>query len=123
MFEYPTYKLVHFLGLFIVFTALAGRAYYALNGGTKDADVARKLTGAAHGTGLLLVLVGGFGMLAKSGMIHSLPGWVHAKLTLWLLVAAALALPFRSPGLARALLIALPLLGLAGAWLAGAKPF
>ena len=122
MFSYETYKLVHLLGLFSIFTALGARTLSAINGGTKASDKGRGLTGMLHGLGLVLALVGGFGMLARLGMTSGLPGWTYAKIGLWVLVAGLLALPYRVPSLAKPLLL-LPLLGMLGGWIAVNKPF
>lgn len=117
------YKVMHLLGLFLSFGALAGRAYFAGNSNVISADPQRKVSGAAHGLGTLLVLVGGFGMLAKMGLMSGMPGWVHAKLALWLLVAGLIALPYRKPSLAFGLWVLLPILGALGGYIAIFKPF
>lgn len=121
--SFEFYKVMHLLGLFLSLGALAGRAYFAGNSKIISADPQKKVSGAVHGTGVLLVLVGGFGMLAKMGLMAALPGWVHAKLALWLLVAGLIALPYRKPSLAFGLWVALPILGALGAYIAIYKPF
>lgn len=121
--SFEFYKVMHLLGLFLSLGALAGRAYFAGNSTVISADPQKKVSGAVHGTGVLLVLVGGFGMLAKMGLMAALPGWVHAKLALWLLVAGLIALPYRKPSLAFGLWVALPILGALGAYIAIYKPF
>lgn len=121
--SFEFYKVMHLLGLFLSFGALAGRAYFAGNSGIIAADPQKKLSGAVHGLGLLLVLVGGFGMLAKLGLMSGMPGWVHAKLALWLVVGGLIALPYRKPSLATGIWFLVPLLGALGAWIAINKPF
>lgn len=119
--SYEFYRLVHFVGLAAVFVALGGATLHAINGGTHETNRARGLMAATHGVGLLLVLVAGFGMLAKHNL--GMGGWVHAKLTLWVLLGALVAVPLRMPGAARALWFVLPLLLALGGWLAVTKPF
>jgi hypothetical protein len=47
-----------------------------------------------HGLGLLLVLVAGFGMLAKLG-IHGVPTWAALKLIIWVALGAFAALAYK----------------------------
>ena len=121
---YAVYKLIHFLGIFTLIGALVAAAMHVLRGGTRADDPYRRRLMAAHGIAAFLVLVGGFGMLARMGVLHgALPNWVKVKLVLWVAVGAAIALPYRGKGPARLLLIALPLLVLAAAATALYKPF
>lgn len=39
-----------------------------------------------HGIGLVISLVSGFGMLAKMGIMGSMPVWVWIKIALWLVL-------------------------------------
>jgi hypothetical protein len=125
MISYQAYKVIHLIGIFLTLTALAGLALAAANGATKQTNPARKLISAWHGAGLLIVLVGGFGLLARLGVMHgaSFPGWVWAKLAIWIAVGALVAVPYRRPDLSRLVFIALPVLGGLAAWLAIYKPF
>jgi len=51
------------------------------------------------------------------------PGWVIGKLVIWLLAGILLTVPRRRPALARPiLLVGLPILAAAAAWLAVYKP-
>lgn len=117
------YKVLHLLGLFLLFGSLGGVALVAVQGGTKASLQGRRLVYATHGIGLLLVLVSGFGMLARLGITSGLPGWVHAKLLIWVLVAASITLPLRFRGAAIPAWFLLPLLGATAGWLALFKPF
>jgi hypothetical protein len=121
---YTIYKLIHFLGLFAVLTVLAATAMHALGGGTRDSRPFRRTFGVVHGIAAFLILLGGFGMLARLGVVHTgLPVWVYLKLVVWLVVSAALLLPYRGRPLALAVIIGLPLLTFAGAAIALYKPF
>lgn len=125
MISYQAYKVIHLLGIFLTLTGLAGLALAAANGATKQTNPARRLISAWHGAGLLIALVGGFGLLARLGVMHgaAFPGWVWAKLAIWIVVGALVAVPYRRPDLARLVFIALPVLGGLAAWLAIYKPF
>lgn len=123
MFPYEAYKILHILGLVAIWAALGGATLHAMNGGTRESNPGRKIVAATHGIGLLLMLLGGFGMLARLGMTSGLPGWVIGKVVLWLLVGGLLAVPLRVPALAKPLWFAMPLLAGLGAWLALYKPF
>lgn len=123
--SYVAYKLVHLLGIFTLLVALAGMAAHAATGQTKGENANYRALLALHGLGALIALTGGFGLLARIGISGGgfLPGWIWAKLALWVLLGALVALPYRKRALARVLLFILPLLGLVGAALANYKPF
>ncbi len=120
---YEVYKILHIIGLVSIWAALGGATLHAMNGGTKATNPSRKLVAATHGIGLFLMLLGGFGMLARLGLTQGLPGWAIAKVVLWLVVGALLAVPLRVPSLAKPLWFAMPLFAGLGAWLALSKPF
>lgn len=124
MFPYELYKVVHVVGIALLVTALGAVALHALNGGLRRDNRARTLVAMLHGIGLLLVLVGGFGMLARRGFPHGamFPGWLWVKLGVWAALGAAVALPYRRPGFARAMLVLVPLLAGLAAYMAIYKP-
>lgn len=117
---YPIYKLIHLLGLFLVFLSLGGLITHAINSGEADHPW-RKGAVITHGVGMLLALLGGFGALAKLGMHWR--GWVIAKIVIWVLVGALPFLLRRKPGLGKPLWIGTVVLVLAAAALAIYKPF
>lgn len=120
---YAAYKVFHVFALILTFSVLGALALHAANGGDRESNAQRKLTGALHGIGLVLILVSGFGLLARLGVSGAFPGWVWAKLVLWLVIGAAAVTFKRAPGVAKILLWFLPVLGGVGAWLAIYKPF
>ena len=123
MISYSIYKLLHYFGLFLLFSSLGGLFLHAINGGTKESNSARKLVAISHGVALFIVLLGGFGMLARLGEVSGmLPTWVILKLVIWLVMGAMLVIPYRAPALARPMWLLLPALGLLAAWIAVAKP-
>lgn len=119
--SYQFYNLLHLFGIFLLFVALGGLFLHAINGGTKESNSSRKLVAISHGVALFLILLAGFGMLARIEMSAAEP-WVLIKLGIWLLMGAALVIPYRAPQLARPLWLMLPLLGLLAAWTAVNKP-
>lgn len=122
MLSYTVYKALHLLGIMLTVAALGGMSVHAANGGTRSESRTRTLTTAAHGTGLLLVLVAGFGMLARLGAAAS-SGWVLVKLVIWLTLGVAALLPYRRPPAARLLFVAVPLLAALAGIVALTKPF
>jgi hypothetical protein len=121
---YQAYKLIHFLGIFSLLIAIAFSAAHVLRGGTRADNPNRRLLGIVHGVASFLILLGGFGMLARLGIVQGgLPGWVWGKLVIWVLAGASLGLVYRSAGLAKAMLVGVPLLALLAAYFALYKPF
>jgi uncharacterized membrane protein SirB2 len=125
MLSYAVYKIVHILGIALALVSLGGFAVHALHGGAKSDNRARTLLIAMHGAGAFLVLLGGFGLLARINFPHGepFPGWLWVKLLVWLAVAAIVMLPYRKPNAARPMLLALPLLAVTAALMAVYKPF
>ena len=124
MLPHSFYNVLHILGIVLVMSALGGIAMHALNGGTKQTNVARRLVVSLHGLGMLLILVGGFGMLARLGFQHgaTFPGWLLVKLAVWLTLAAIVIVPYRRPAVAKRVSLALPVLGGLAAIMAIYKP-
>jgi hypothetical protein len=122
--SYAVYKLMHFLGIFVLITALAATCMHVLRGGNRTDNPYRRALGAAHGIAAALILTGGFGMLARLGAMHgALPNWIYVKLGIWVALAAAMMVPYRGQGYARALLIVVPVLAVAAGAVALYKPF
>jgi hypothetical protein len=94
MFSILTYKWVHLSGLALTLLSLGGLS--------QPVEEGRKWRAMAHGTGLLLALVGGFGMLARLKISAAEP-WVISKIVLWLILGGSIALFKRKPELAKPL--------------------
>jgi len=123
VFSYQFYKTFHILGAFTVMAMLGGIALHVLNGGTRQSNAGRALTAALHGTALLVVLVAGFGMMARLNMMpQPMPGWIYVKIGVWLVLGAMGGVLYRKPALAKPLLMLLPLLGGLAAYMAVYKP-
>jgi len=123
--SYLTYKLIHLLGIFSLLVALGGMAAHAAAGHSKEQNTSYKGLLALHGLGAIVALTGGFGLLARLDLQGGglFPGWIWAKLLLWIILGGLVALPYRKPGLARPILFLLPVLAFLGAVLANYKPF
>jgi hypothetical protein len=90
------YHVLHVFGALMVFLAyglLIGRGILG-----SDSKPLRKLGAMLSGTGLLLILVGGFGLLTKlyDTQFHL---WVIIKIAVWLALGGLIALINRKPGL------------------------
>ena len=115
-----TYKVLHLFGMFVLFAALGAITLRSAEG----TEGKSKLAGLSHGLGLLLILVSGFGLMARLGLSHdwAWPTWVWLKLVIWLLLGASLVLVRRMPRLSTLWWWLIPLLGAAAAYLALFKP-
>ena len=124
MFSHQFYNLVHIIGLVLLMVALGGIALAADVSGGRSPMVSRRWAAVFHGLGAFLILLGGFGMLARLGIVagSSWPGWVWVKMGVWVTLGVAAFLPRRYPRTARPLLLLLPVLGGLAAYMAIYKP-
>ena len=110
MFSHQFYNVVHIVGIVLIMAALGGIAASA------DAVSRARWTGrgalAFHLLGVFLILLGGFGMLARLGIVQgsSWPGWIWAKVVIWGMLGVAAFVPRRFPRTALPMMVALPLL-------------
>jgi hypothetical protein len=116
------YKNLHLLGVFMFLVALGGLILQQIQLTTRD-QVWRKPVAITHGIGMVLALVGGFGMLARLGIFWPWPGWVIAKIVIWLVLGVLVALIGRAPALAKPLWWTTIALAAIAAYLALNKPF
>ena len=125
MLSYSAWKVVHVVGLALTLLALGGASVLASVADPRAPgapSAARKLAAALHGTGMTLLLVAGFGLLARLGMARDIPAWAWGKVGVWVVVAALLMVPYRRPALARPVLFLVAVLVALGTWLAIYKP-
>lgn len=118
--SYLAYKWLHLMGVFAVLMGLGGQI--ALSGVEKKGRL-DKLAGLCHGLGLLVVLVAGFGLIVRLAIPWPWPGWVLAKLVIWLLVGSLLALVRKRAALAMAWWWVAFALAASAAYLALFQPF
>lgn len=120
--SYEFYKILHQIGLFMIFLSLGAYLLNAIGNGVRQFP-GRKLVMLTHGLGMIITLVAGFGLLARLGLISGWPIWVFLKLGIWFLIGSLIIFAMRRASLASALWIIALVLGGAGAYLARIKPF
>ncbi len=124
MFTQDVYWYLHILGVGLLILSVGGVSLHAMSGGSKETSGGRALTAASHGFGLLLIIVAGFGMLARMDlMAGGIPGWVWVKVGIWLAIGFLFTVPYRKPGCSKFVWFGTVGLMLAAAVLAHAKPF
>ncbi|MEM7134362.1 MAG: hypothetical protein AAF702_49285 [Chloroflexota bacterium] len=123
MISYLVYKVLHLIGIFMIFMALGGFTLHMANGGSKESLLARRLAGITHGIGLLIVLVAGFGLMARLAIAFPWPGWLWIKIVVWVLLGGATAIIYRRPDLSRVIWVSILALGALNGYLAIMKPF
>ncbi len=124
MFSRDLYEIIHVIGIAMLFVAIGGVAVHAANGGTRTNTSTRGLVATLFGLGSFLILLGGFGMMARLGLVRGAPpGWLTVKMVIWLVLSGLVLLPYRRPALARPFLLFLPLLAGVAVYMAVYKPF
>jgi hypothetical protein len=121
MIDLNTYKLIHLIGLMLLFFGLGGVLVSSYAQFTLPKK-ARMLAMMSHGLGLLFLLVGGFGMLARLGLAREMPSWIYSKLLIWLIMGGTIALAKRKADLAWTMLISFIILAGTAAYIGINKP-
>lgn len=111
---YEFYKVLHLVGLVTLFATLGALAVVPLE--------KRKPFLSLHGLSTIVMLVAGFGLLAKLGLARDIGPWVYAKLVIWLLLGASPVLLRKKPALAFPVFLGSIALGATAAILAIYKP-
>jgi hypothetical protein len=114
------YKILHLTGVLMVFLAYGGLIVRSML--QSDDRLIRKLGAITSGVGLLLILVGGFGLLAKV-YGNAFPLWVILKIVIWVVLGGLIVVINRKPELGRALWWATLLLGFLATVLGLQRPF
>ena len=121
--SYDFYKVLHITGLLILFTSLGALLLAAFQGQGKE-YIGKKFAGMMHGVGLLVALVGGFGLVARLQLEQGMMApWVIAKLFIWLALGGVIALVNRKQDKAKLWSIVIIILGATAAYIARTKPF
>jgi hypothetical protein len=113
------YQLIHLTGIFMIFLAYGGLIIRSATG--SDNKGIRRLGAMTSGIGLLLSLVGGFGLLAR--LNYGWPGWVLVKVAIWIALGGMIVLINRKPQLSQILWWTTILLGLVALLMVVLKPF
>ena len=122
MLSYQFYKISHLIGLILVVSSLGGMTLNIILDGTRD-HIWKKPVMMAHGFGMVLLLVGGMGMLARMGVAHSgLPAWVWLKMFIWLLLGLPSLVLKKKPDWARGLWFGVIFLAACAGYIAVFKP-
>ncbi|MCK6598713.1 MAG: hypothetical protein L6Q37_10145 [Bdellovibrionaceae bacterium] len=82
--SYEVYKTLHLMGLVLTFTSLI--AMIAIQLLKSDADEAKKIFKKffiAHGIGVTILIISGFGLAARLGFFAQMPTWIYVKIALW----------------------------------------
>lgn len=115
------YKIIHLLGAFMVVAGFGAAVALSLAGASAKGSPGRSLAVVTHGIGLFLALLGGFGLQAK---LHiGFPGWIYAKIALWLALGGLLTLALRKADLAKPIWFTVLALGAVAAYLGVVQPF
>jgi len=121
--SYEFYKVLHIVGIVSIFLSLGALLWNSFTGGEKKFP-GRKVVMITHGVGLLIAFVAGFGLMARIGLVQqSWPGWIYAKVAIWLFLGGIVALIPRKPKLAIPIWFVLIVTAGAAAYLANTKPF
>jgi hypothetical protein len=117
MISYHAYKLIHLIGVFLLLISLGGQLVRT------DSLAWRKYLKVSHGIGLLLILIAGFGLLARLEMAWPWPLWIYLKILVWIVLGLMPMWLRRVPSFG--MIFWWAVLGLASfsAYLANFKPF
>ena len=118
MFSHATYKFIHLLGIFLLFSGMGGLWAVAVSSSETFRTSIRRLAIAAHGAAMLLILVAGFGMMARLQISHSWPLWIWIKVVIWVLLAGYPVLLKRQQKPSGILFFLAPVLGAVAAYAA-----
>ena len=120
--SYEAYKIIHLVSIILLFSGLVGILAIRMSGGVLEGKV-KSLVFASHGVGLLVLLISGFGLLARLNLTHAIPGWVFGKMGIWLILGGSVALVKRKGHIGWPLFISLIGIFTVAAYLAVMKPF
>lgn len=108
MIPFEAYKVIHIVGVMLLLLSLGGYLTLSMSG----SDRGKRLAAVTHGISVVIILVAGFGLLARMGFFgaEGWPMWVWLKLLIWLILTVII-LPIRKmPTLAPMLWILVPVL-------------
>ncbi len=119
------YIVIHIAGVMLMYMALGALAVLSAKVEAQAGKPLRRFLIILHGLALTVILVAGFGLLAKikladgSSMSNpaTWPPYMWIKVVLWMGLGASTVLLRRQPTLLRPLLVILPLVGALAAYL------
>ena len=110
------FYFIHFAGLASLFLGMG-----AILGMGEDRKHINKFVGIFHGIGILLILIGGFGLLGV--MKTGFPIWIIIKLAMWVALSMIMILAKRKICTPKATAILALILGLVAIAMCVFKPF
>lgn len=122
MVSLEVYRVLHILGLLMLFSGLAGLWGTRVLGQAKPSRRMDVSLALIHGFGLFIILVSGFGMLARLGLVQGLPTWVYIKLGIWFALGGAMTLAKRKSQWGLPLIALFITLGITAGYLGIMKP-
>ncbi|TDI76655.1 MAG: hypothetical protein E2O84_02135 [Bacteroidetes bacterium] len=120
------YLIIHVIGLALTVQAVGMAVVSASRATEPDAGEAsnRKMIAMFHGIGLFLLLLGGFGTLARLGITFPWwPAWLWVKLIVWITFGASTVMIRKRPETARLWMFLAVVLVAISATMAIMKPF
>jgi uncharacterized membrane protein SirB2 len=93
--SFEFYKTLHLAGIFLLIASLGGIGLHVINGGTRN-FANRKWIAALHGVATTVVIIAGFGLMARTNLMATWPTWIFGKLMAWAILAAAPAALYRA---------------------------
>ena len=112
--SYEFYKVLHLIGLVTLFASLGAL--------TVIPPERRKPFIALHGTATLIMMVAGFGLIAKLGLMANMGAWLYGKMLIWVVLGATPVILRKKPDMAFSILLFSLALGAISATLAIYKP-
>jgi uncharacterized membrane protein SirB2 len=122
MVSYEIYKLLHVVGIVLLFSGLVALLTMKITNVNPE-GASRRFAFLTHGLGLFLLLLSGFGLLARLEMARNMPNWAYVKIAIWLIFGGMIALIKRRPKLGWTMYIPMLVIYMAAAYLAINKPF
>lgn len=120
--SYEFYKVLHLLGIAFLLSGLVALVILKVTGVAIEGTV-KKFAFITHGVGLLVILVSGFGLLAKLQLMADFPKWAFIKLAIWLFMGGVATLIKKKGHMAWTLYTLIMLIFLLAAYVGVTKPF
>jgi len=117
LLSYHAYKFLHLIGVSVLLLSLGGQLVLS------ESSNWRKHLKIAHGIGLLLLFIAGFGLLARLGIGWPWPLWIVLKIAVWIVLGATPMLLRRELVSGRLFWWAVLALTALAAYMANFKPF
>ena len=88
------YEVLHVVALSVVLLSLGGASFATYSAGGKPGEF-KKYFGMTHGIGVLVMLIAGFGMIAKLGISWPFPTWILVKIVIWFALGGWIAIIYK----------------------------